>query len=250
MNSLSVRRLLSFALVATLFLILPAQAQRRRAVSPPTATGKLVADKINGTVVDDVTNQPVAFVHVKVGDRSDNTDALGKFEVKNVTSYHGLIQVEASRTGYATKSTQLTTGGNQTLALRVAPRPTVSVKKTNQSVTAVDFESIEFGYPVVFSGYVSASSDEFCRPSGAKSTIDRSEIRKITGPATVVTLTSCCSTHTLLKINAELKTGEITDLYFMDTCTGIPGIDLVARNHLTGKVEYTSFTDIAEIVFP
>ena len=61
---------------------------------------------------------------------------------------------------------------------------------------------------------------------------------------------ACCGTHEAEKINVELKSGEITDLYFVDTCNGIPSIDLIGRNHATGRLEYTAFTGIAEVVFP
>jgi hypothetical protein len=221
-------------------------------VTPPNAGNKLTAEKITGTVIDDVTGQPVTLVHVQVGDRSDTTDSQGKFEVRNVAGYHGLITIEATRTGYTTKTQQLTVSGNQTLTLRVQPLPTVHVRKTNSSTTIdYDLDSVEFGYPVLFSGYNKASSEEFCKPNGTAVTLSRTDIRRITGPATLVQQVSCCATHTLLKVNAELKTGEVTDLFFVDTCSsGIQGIDFIARNHITGVLEYTKFSDVSEIVFP
>jgi hypothetical protein len=247
-----IRRPLTAALVAALCIIIPAQAAqpRRRAVTPPAALGKLTADKITGTVVDDVTSQPVAFAHVKVGDRSASTDSAGKFEVKNVTSFQGNIGVEVTRSGYAAKTVLLTTGGDQVVTVRVTPTPTVRVRKVNGTTLDLDFESIEFGYPVVFSGYNSSASENFCRPNGSAVTIDRSQIRRVTGPATIVHQASCCASHDVEKVSVELKTGETTELVFVDTCTGIPGIDLIGRNHISGKLEYTSFTSIAEITFP
>lgn len=246
------RRLLTAALVATLCVVLPAHAAgaRRRAVAPPAALGKLTADKISGTVVDDVTGQPVAFARVKVADRADSTDNLGKFEVKNVTSFQGNIPVEVTRSGYATKNLVLTAGGTQVVAVRVQPTPTVRVRKVNGTTLDLDFESIEFGYPVVFSGYNASASEDFCKPNGSAVTIDRSQIRRFTGPATIVHQASCCATHDVEKVSVELKTGEIADLVFVDTCTGVPGIDLIGRNHVTGQLEYTAFTGIAEITFP
>lgn len=251
MHSDYARRLLSAALVATVLFVIPAEAAgRRRAVTPPTAGNLLTADEISGTVIDDVTNQPVASVKVKVGNRTDTTDADGKFKVKNVASYHGLIVVEASRSGYTTVHQELHESGNQVLALRAHPGPTVHVRKPSGAQFDLDFDSSEFGYPVVFSGYNSATNDQFCKPGGAQVTIDRSEIKRITGPATMVHVATCCAAHDVLKVNAELKTGEITDLYFMDTCSGIPSIEFIGRDHLTGKITFTPFTDIAEIVFP
>ncbi|HEV7766065.1 MAG TPA: hypothetical protein VGQ76_13760 [Thermoanaerobaculia bacterium] len=245
------RVVVTAALVATVFVVLPSEASgRRRAVAPPTAGGQLTAPEINGTVLDDVTNSPVVGLRVRAGNRTDTTDSAGAFKIKNITSYHGVIVIETLRSGYAPKTQNLTTGGTQTVNIRVQPLPTVRVRKVNNTSFDLDFDSLEFGYPVVFSGYNAATYDEFCKPSGTKVTIDRADIRKITGPATMVGQASCCSERNVLKVNAELKTGETTDLFFMDTCSGIPSIDLIGRNHVTGKIEYTPFTQVAEITFP
>lgn len=251
MHSTYARRLFSAALAATVLFVIPAEAAgRRRAVTHPTAGTLLTAEEITGTITDDVTSQPVAAVKVKIGNRTDTTDAAGKFKVKNVASYNGRIVVEAERSGYTPKTLNLTTGGNQVVNLSVHPLPTVHVRKTGGATFEADFESSEFGYPVVFSGYNSATNEQFCKPNGTAVTIDRSELRRITGPATMVHQAACCTGHDVLKVNAELKTGEITDLYFADTCSGIPSIDFIARDHLTGKIVYTPFSDVAEIVFP
>lgn len=244
------RRLAAVALIATVAFALPSQAQRRRAANHPAATNKITAAKITGVVVDDVTGAPIPLIRVRIGDRVDTTDNAGKYEVKNVTSYQGTIAVEVSRSGYTTKTQTLSTGGEQVINFRLVPLPTVHVKKTDNSTLELDFDSLEFGYPVVFSGYNSSSSEDFCKPNGSAVTISRADIRRINGPATKVVAQSCCGTHEVQKINAELKTGEITDLYFTDTCSGVPGIDLIGRNHATGRLEYTSFSGISEVVFP
>jgi hypothetical protein len=251
MNPDYARRLLSAAIAATVLFVVPAQAAgRRRAVTPPTATGLLTADEISGTVTDEATGQPVAAVKVKIGNRTDTTDAAGKYKVKNVQSYHGLILVETARSGYTTKTQNLTTSGDRVLNVTLHPLPTVHVVKVGGAAFDADFDASEFGYPVVFSGYNSATSDEFCKPNGTKVTIDRSEIKKITGPAVMVHQASCCSEHDVLKVTAELKSGETTDLFFSDTCSGIPSIDFISRDHITGKIVFTPFTSITEIVFP
>ena len=245
-------RLFIITLVAMAVSVTPSQAAgRRRAASHPSATNKLTAAKISGTVVDDVTGQPVALVRVRIGDRTDTTDNAGKFEVKNVTSYQGVIVVEGSRSGYTTKTQQLTTGGEHVITIRMQPLPTVRVRKADNTTLDLDFDSLEFGYPVVFGGYTSSASEEFCKPNGTAVTINRSEIRKINGPATKTTSQACCGTHEVEKINVELKTGEVTDLFFVDTCSGAStSIDLIGRNHATGRLEYTPFTSISEVVFP
>lgn len=244
------RRILTAALVATVFLAVPSHADRRRAVDPPTAGGKLIAEQISGTVLDEVTGLPVIGARVHAGNRSDTTDSLGKFSLKNVTSYHSLFAVETSRSGYATRIVNLNTGGTQVLTVRVQPAPTVHVRKADNVTYDIDFDSITFGYPVVFSGYNAATFEDFCRANGTAIVVDRSEIHRIVGPATLVTQASCCAARQVLKVNVELKSGETTDLFFTDSCLGVSSIDLIARNHVTGKVEYTPFTAISEIVFP
>jgi len=245
-------RLFTAALVAAVaFTALPSQAQgRRRAASHPTAQGKLTSPKISGTVTDDATGQPVIFARVRVGDRIDNTDNAGKYEVKNVSSFQGKILIEVSRTGYTTKTVLLPTGGEQVIDIRMAPLPTVSVKKADNTTVQLDADSIEFGYPVVFSGYNTAAFEEFCKPNGTAISVNRSDIRRINGAATKAAQAACCGTKEVEKINVELKTGEVTDLYFVDTCNGVPSIDLIGRDHATGQLVYTAFTAITEVVFP
>jgi hypothetical protein len=252
MHHVPARRFLTAALVATVvFAALPSHAAgRRRAASHPTALNKVTSPKISGTVVDDATGQPVIFARVRVGDRVDNTDSAGKYQVKNVSSFGGKILVEVARTGYTTKTVELATGGEQVVDVRLAPQPTVTVKKADNTTLQLDADSIEFGYPVVFSGYNTAEFEEFCKPNGAAVTVNRNEIRRINGAATKGVQAACCGTKEVEKINVQLKTGEVTDLYFVDTCNGIPSIDLIGRDHTTGKLVYTAFTSITEVVFP
>lgn len=254
MHAIHPRRLLTVVLIATAALATaPSYAQgRRRAAAHPTALGKITSPKISGTVLDDVTGQPVVFVRVRVGDRVDTTDSAGKFEVKNVSGFGGSIVVEAARTGYTAKTVQLTTGGEQVVNLRLLPQPTVRVKKTDNTTLDLDADSIEFGYPVVFSGYNTASFEEFCKPNGTAVTVNRSDIKRVNGAATKVVQAACCGDKQVEKINVELKTGEITDLYFVDTCNNgtVTSIDLIGRDHISGKLVYTAFTTISEVVFP
>ncbi|MFL6247139.1 MAG: carboxypeptidase-like regulatory domain-containing protein [Thermoanaerobaculia bacterium] len=246
--------MLTAALVATVvFSAVPSYAAgRRRAVSHPTFLNQVTSPKISGTVVDDVTGQPVIFATVHVGDRIDTTDSAGKYQVRNVVGVGGKITIEASRTGYTTKSAQVTTGGEHVVDLRMKPLPTVHVKKTDNTIVELDADSVEFGYPILFSGYTTAPFEEFCKPNGTAITVNRAEIRRVNGPATKSVQSACCGTNEVEKVNVELKTGEVTDLYFVDTCNNgsISSIDLIGRNHTTGKVEYTAFSAISEIVFP
>lgn len=247
------RRTLSLAVAAAVLATVPAistqAAGRRRAVTPPTASGKLIAE-VSGTIIDDVTGHPVVAAHVIAGGRSTNTDTAGKYTIKNITSYHGVINVEVSRSGYATKTQVLTTGGKQTLDVRVTPGAVAHVRKVDNSTYDVDFDSIEFGYPVAFSGYRSAEFEDFCTAAGAPVVVDRSEIRRIAGPAVMVDNATCCPGAQTLRVSVELKTGVTTDMFFVDACNGFPNIDLIGRDHTTGQFVYTPFAQIAEITFP
>lgn len=254
MHPVHARRMFTVALMAmAAFSAVPSYAQgRRRAVSHPTAANKLVSPKISGTVVDDVTGQPVIFATIKVGDRTDITDSAGKYLVKNVASFGGKIVIEGARTGYTTKKAELTTGGDHVVDLRMSPLPTVRVKKADNTTIELDADSVEFGYPQLFSGYTAAPFEEFCKPNGTAITVNRTDIRRVNGVATKSVQSACCGTKEIEKINVELKTGEVTDLYFIDTCNNgtVSSIDLIGRNHTTGSIEYTAFSSISEVVFP
>jgi hypothetical protein len=247
------RRTLSFALAAAVLVSVPAvstqAAGRRRAVTPPSATGKLTAE-ISGTILDDVTGHPVVAAHVTAGTRSANTDAAGKYTIKNITSFHGLINVEVSRSGYATRTQKLTTGGKQTLDLRLTPGAVAHVRRVDNSTYDIDFDSVEFGYAVAFSGYRSAEFEDFCNAAGNPVAVDRSEMRRITGPAVMVDNATCCPGAQTLRVSVELKTGGTSDMFFVDACNGFSNIDLIGRDHTSGQFVDTPFAQIAEVVFP
>ncbi|HKR65944.1 MAG TPA: hypothetical protein VJZ00_19590 [Thermoanaerobaculia bacterium] len=252
MNPATLRRFFSLALVLVSFAGLSAEpAGKRRAVAHPGPAGdKVTIDLLKGTVIDDVTGAPIPSMRLTIGTKSDVTGPNGTFQAKDVFGY-GSIIVEATRSGYVTKTEHLTTSGNQTITLRMTPTPTVRVRKTDNSTVDVDFESLEFGYAVPFSGYTQAPFEEFCK-NGASVKIDRSEIRRITGPATVVEGgATCCPGKSVLRVNVELKSGEKTDVFFLDSCeAGITRIDLIARHHTQGGLQYIPFQEISEVVFP
>jgi hypothetical protein len=252
MTPARVRSSLSLALVLICLTGLSAAAEgKRRAVTHPGPAGDLItAGVIKGVVLDDTTGAPIASVRITAGTKQDVTGADGKFESKNVTGF-GFILVEATRSGYLTKTEKITTSGDRQLTLRMTPTPTVHVRKTDNTTLDVDFESLEFGYAVPFSGYRQAQYEDFCK-NGATVQIDRSEIRKINGPASVVHgAASCCPDKDVLRVNLQLKSGETTDVYFIDSCeAGVTRIDLIARDHLKGQFQFVPFTEISEVVFP
>lgn len=245
------RRSLSLLFVLCSFVALSAEAGKRRSVAHPSPAGeKLTLGTVSGVVLDDSTGLPINAVRVAIGSKEDVTAADGKFSAKNVTGY-GVITVAATRSGYVTKSTGITTSGDHQVTLRLTPTPTVRARKTDGTSLNLDFESLEFGYAVPFSGYRKYPYDEFCK-NGATVQIDRAEIKQINGPATIVgTGVSCCPGKNVLKVGLELKNGEKFDGYFIDSCeAGVTRIDLIARDHTQGQFVYLPFSELSEVVFP
>ena len=247
MHSNSSRRLLSAALVAVFVLAVPMYGAKRRSVKAPNAGPQLTVT-VNGVVLDATTNQPIASVRVEASGRHDTTDTAGKYDMKNLAGY-GDVTVTASRTGYQSKTLKITQGGPTTLTFSLTPTPTVSVKKTDNSTLAIDYESITFGYPVPFSGYYDSEYDDFCKADGTQVRIDRTQIKKITGPGTLVSVGNCCTDRQVEKVNLLLRNGQNFDATFTDSCEGF-NIDFIGRDHATGKYVYIHFTDISEVVFP
>lgn len=240
------RRTLAVALTAACFIAVPSHAAKRRSVRHPAAASL----SIGGVVTDSVTGAPVVNAKVSYDSRHDDTtDASGVYEIKNLPLFTTPINITVERSGY-TKKTVQAAPGTRTLNITVVPTPTVRVRKTDNTVLELDQESILFGYPVPFSGYREDESEDFCRPDGQQIVVHRSEIRKITGPSAPATHAPCCGSVETLKVNVEFKTGQVTDLYFVDACNGFPNIDLKGRNHVTGATTFVPFSQIAEVTFP
>lgn len=242
-KSLSWKYVVAIVLVAA---AVPSFAQKRRSVQHPNPGVAASAVTVTGTVLDAVTNQPVVFANVRILNRSDNTDRSGKYRVIN--QIYGNSVITATRTGYL-PVTQPITPGTHEITLRMQPTPTVKLRLTNGTEYDIDFESAEFGYVPPFGSYNKGASDDFCKPNGEMVHLNRSEIARITGPAVSETNTACCANQPVLKINAVLKSGETTPLYFTDSCLGY-SIDFIGRDHVKGDTVYTKFINVAEIVFP
>lgn len=248
MNQANTSRWKFVVATAALLLTLPAVAQKRRAVQHPSPAAPPTAVIVTGKVIDAVTGQPVNLATVRLGNRTDRTVANGTFQIK--TTIYGQGEVTAERSGYTTVRQTITPTGPLDLTLSMQPTPTVKLRLVDGTQTDVDFESIEFGYVPPFGSYSKSEYDDFCKPDGTTVRVNRTEMARITGPATSETNSACCGgTGTPQKITVTLKTGETTPLYFNDSCTGFT-IDLIAREHVSGKTIYTKFSNIAEIVFP
>lgn len=234
--------------IAVLSAALPALAQKRRAVAHPGQSGPPLQVVVTGTVVDAVTGQPVVFADVRLGNRVDRADRQGKFRIS--TTIRGTQNITASRSGYVSGSLPVSTAGTHDLTIRLASTPTVTLRTTAGQTMQIDYESVEFGYVPPFGSYIKATHDDFCRADGTQVTLDRAQFTRFIGPATLESQSACCGSGPLLRVNAQLKTGETLPLYFLDSCNQQYSIDFIGRNHVTGDFEFTKFTDVAEIIFP
>jgi hypothetical protein len=244
-KSLSWKSVIAILTIAAAF---PALAQKRRAVMHPSPPGASLTIIAKGTVTDAVTGAPVAFAEVRLGDRSDKTDRKGVFSLRATTVF-GSGTLTAARSGYVTSSESVTTGGTLNLTIRLQPTATTTLRLPNGTTHQVDTESIEFGYVPPFGSYNKSSTEDFCRADGSAVRIEVTQIARVTGPATLETHSPCCGSGPLLKINAQLKTGESLPLYFTDSCQGYT-VDFIGRDHVTGDFVFAKFTELNEIIFP
>jgi len=249
MNPANLRRTFLVALAAALCLTLPGEAQKRRSVGQRSPGPQFTIEKISGQVLDSVTNQPVVSASISAGNRSDITDAQGRYELKNVRG-NGYLLVEVERTGYKPYTARFNQNDNPVMDVRLVPTPTVTIRKTNGDTLVVDMESFKFGYPVPFSGYRDAESDDFCTSDGRKHYIHRAQMAKITGPAVLVPGGSCCDSGNAAKMTLTLKSGQTMEVIFTDTCEERYKVDIGARLHTAGTFVHVPITEIAEIVFP
>jgi len=220
---------------------------KRRSVSP-RSPGALITAPVTGTITDAVTGAPIAYAHVSGGRRSSQTDAQGRFEIKAAEGY-GEITFEADRSGYLIYYQKLSGAGPHSLNIKLTPTPTVTVKKTDGSTIQADYENLKFGYAVPFSGFRASESETFCFGANSVADVHKSQLRRIIGPA-VATASACCTNRTAVKVTIEQKTGQMNEVWFVDSCETEYRQDLIVTNHATGEQEDIPFAEIAEIVFP
>jgi hypothetical protein len=248
MNPAKIRRTLAAALLVSAVLAVPASAAKHRSVAHRTPPGEFTVT-ITGQVLDAVTNQPVIGVELGTGSRFDASDEQGRFELKNARGF-GSITVEAKRSGYLPFSTTVTPGSPTTLTIRLTPTPTVTVRLTSGEVKQLDNESLKFGYPLAFTGYIESETEDFCKVSDhVKVSIHKSQMARVAGPAQTVEAGACC-TGNAQKMTLTLKNGEVMDVLFTDTCQDRYKVDVSGREHVNGQFVHLLITDVAEIVFP
>lgn len=244
MNSLSIRRTAALAF-AMLVIAIPTTAARRRGVAstarPPKVTGV-----VRGTVTDAVTGLPVISAKAEVG-RSDSTNSSGQFDISDAFGY-GTLDFEVSRSGYLPYFVRLP-AGEHNLTIRLTPTPTVTLRKTDQTVVNLDYESLKFRYSSGFSGS-EAEYEEFCQPDGSIRKVGRSQFRKMTGPATYINDPGCCTKAETMRMTIELKNEPAGEFRFADSCSTVNPMSIRARNHVTGEILTFPLTEVSEVVFP
>jgi len=249
MNPAKLRNFLAFAALVALVLAVPAHAAKRRAVTHPGPGVPISVATLTGVVLDAATSQPVRAMTVFVGTRSTATDDQGRFELKNTSGVDALL-LQTDRSGYQPSSTRIGPNDPKDVTLRIAPTPTVTVRRTNGETTSVDLESLKFGYPVPFSGYRESEFEDFCRANGTKLNVHRSQFKRLVGPGVQTASGPCCPSGNATRMSVTLRTGVTEDLFFTDTCENRYFVDLGARDHLSGGFVHIPITEIAEIVFP
>ena len=248
MNPSKLRSLCVAALVAALLTSVPAEA-KRRAVGVRGIAGP-AQDQIIGVVTDAVTGLPVIAMTINAGSRSASTDENGRFSIDRLDTTKP-IAIDTDRSGYLPFQTTVQPGQSRTLTIRVTPTPTVLVRLTNGQTLQLDNESLKFGYPVPFSGYRESPAEDFCKTSdGTKVNLNKSVMKRLAGPAQIVSAGNCCDAGAAAKMSLTLRTGETFDVLFVDTCEERYKVDVGGRNHVTGLFEHVLITDIVEVVFP
>lgn len=234
-------RLLSIALILT---SVPALAAgRRRASEPPSR----VLVTVTGTVTDSVTGAPVAQAVVTDGRHSVTATDQGTYSISVYAG--GQVNLTAQRFGYSSSMQSVKIFGAQTVNFTLAPEPPIIVKLTSGEVHKLDFDSSQFAYLIVFSGYAGFNYANFCKLDGTGWQPQKSEFSRIVGPATPVTVSACCTLGPTLQINVEMKNGDKLPVTFVDACFGSE-VDFIGRDLTSLKFAYFRFTDIAEIDFP
>jgi hypothetical protein len=216
---------------------------RRHAVAPPVAGPAI---PITGSVKDASNGLAVQQATVSYGDQSVRTNGNGDFVLNLPTGSSASISVQ--HPAFAPFSKSVIAQNGVKLELALTELPSVTVKTTAGATYVVDIGTSVFAYALPFSSYIPSDNANFCKPDGSEFTPNKSEFRKIVGPATSSTLGTCCD-GPLLTASAEMKTGGTTPVFFKDSCH-FTEVDFGGREKSTGLFRWVKFTDVAEIDFP
>ena len=242
MTNVFMRRVSLLFLIVAAAVPLAAETGKRRAVSPSIPMVYAL-----GQVLDIDSGAPVAFAQVVNGPRTAVTNAEGKYAILVPVGLSTTIT--AGRSGYEQSSQQVLGRDGLVVNFALKSKPTVRVRLVNGVSYDIDTETAQFAQEIPFTSPSRSDTVVLCKSDGTKVTTDRSEFRKITGPAVSVTNAACCTATPVLKVTADFRSGSHEDVILAESCTGVY-LDFAGRNHLTGQYVYTRFEDIQEIAFP
>jgi len=220
----------------------PAQS-RRHAVAPPVA-GPVTP--ITGAVKDASNGLAVQQATVSYGDLAVRTNGNGEFVMNLPTGTP--VTLSISHPAFVTLSKTVTAQNGVKLDFGLTGQPSVTIKTTGGATYVVDIGTSVFAYALPLSSYVPSDTANLCKPDGSEFTPNKSEFRKIVGPATSSTLGTCCE-GPLLTASAEMKSGGTTPVFFKDSCH-FTEVDFGGREKSTGLFRWVKFSDVAEIDFP
>jgi hypothetical protein len=223
-----------------------APATRRHAAAPPPAPVSGPATPVTGVVKDASNGLPIQLATATYGSQTTRTNANGEFVLNLPTGAPVTVSVQHPAFLPFQKSITPAVGGKYDFGL--TGQPSVTIKTVSGTTYIVDIGSAQFAYAMPFSSYVPSDTANFCKPDGSVFTPNKTEFKRIIGPATPSTLADCCE-GSLMTANAELKSGVSTAVFFKDSCHATE-VDFAGREKSTGLYRYVKFTDIAEIDFP
>jgi hypothetical protein len=223
------------------------------AVSPPAPPATPPEATLAASVRDAVSDLPVINADVQANygtvTRFTRTNQNGSFTLDKMplgVSFNLVI----SRDGYETFTTSKVLGVATVVdRFQMAPRPTVQIKTASGAVHQVASNTIEFGYIVPFSGFTKDRKPSMCKADGTPFAPDRDEIKRLVGPATLVSNARCCDRGPAMAVTLELRSGETTQAFFTDSCFGYAML-VVGLDQRKGTQVDVKLTDVTEIVFP
>jgi hypothetical protein len=143
----------------------------------------------------------------------------------------------------------LTPTADATLDLTLTTaRPIVTVKLSSGKTYDLVVDSAKFAWYRVFADYAKFDNANLCKTDGSSFAPNKTEIARIVGPFTRVNFSPCCSRGPVITATLQMKTGEIMQVYFNDSCYD-DELDFIGRERGTGTWYYLKFDDIAEIDF-
>lgn len=228
--------LLSLAIAAPAF-----PAGRIRAVNAYPLT--LVS--FSATVSDLATGKPVVEAEVSSEMKSTLTDARGAFTIPLPAGKTSTLTIK--RSGYETAQVSVnpSTPSNAPITLRSLQN--VVVQSTNGPNVTIDADTFEFFYAQPLMNQLHAKEGAFC-DAGTQINADRSEISRLSGPATAGEGGACCARPTLW-FDVKLKNGESHHVSSVYSCYGYQAF-IGGRDHDTHKMVYVDIMNLKQADLP